>query len=340
MYVLTKEGKDRVRGYIRELRAKRKEILDAGKDTAEETKIPTEEDILSDISFMGINWSDPDGPCYYNGWGVTDNHEADYPILLKLGRDLIITEDEPAPMYELISVTRSELNITASFYDTKEEAFQAMLDDIYEMTSHKNIDEIKKAEKAGLCGLSGDNAWAATTDNDTCQWQIVEIPAAGQGHRSACKTTHDTAEDKTAIIRYTDTGRKAVENYIAALKTKQEAILKSGTGTTDETTLPTPEAILSDILFIGINWDDPSGPWYFNCWGVTDEPGSDYPICLFYGKDFVPVDKDAEKVISVVLANNIDLPDEAAHMRLYGKCKHEALQRFSSSQIMAAMKLF
>lgn len=196
MYVLTKEGKERVRGYIRELRAKRKELLDAGKDTAEETTIPTEEDILSDISFMDINWNDPDGPCYYNGWGVTDNHEADYPILLKLGRDLIITEDEPAPMYELISVTRSELNITTSFHDTKEESFQAMLDDIYEMTPHKNIDEIKKAEKAGLCGLSDDDAWAETADNDTCQWQIVEIPAAGQGHRRKISTDKGTVWEK------------------------------------------------------------------------------------------------------------------------------------------------
>lgn len=87
MYVLTNEGKDRVRGYIRELRAKRKEILDAGKDTADETKIPTAEDILSDISFMGIDWDDPSGPCYVNGWGVTDNYDADYPLSLNLGRD-------------------------------------------------------------------------------------------------------------------------------------------------------------------------------------------------------------------------------------------------------------
>ena len=52
--------------YIRELEAKREEILDAGKDTADETTIPTAEDILSDVSFMGINWADPDGPCYCN----------------------------------------------------------------------------------------------------------------------------------------------------------------------------------------------------------------------------------------------------------------------------------
>lgn len=92
-YVLTENGKENVRSYIRELEAKRKEILDAGKDTADETSLPTEEDILSDVELTGISWDDPDGPCYYNGWGVTDNYEADAPICLKLGRDLIIEDD-------------------------------------------------------------------------------------------------------------------------------------------------------------------------------------------------------------------------------------------------------
>lgn len=334
-YVLTEKGKENVRSYIRELEAKRKEILDAGKDTADETTIPTAEDILSDVSFMGINWGDPDGPCYYNGWRVTDNHEADAPILLKLGRDLIIEDD--SPRYMLISVTRCDLEIAESFYLTKEEAVEAMINDIIDSTPYESLEEIEAAAKAGECGFLDTEAWAETHQFGTCQWKIVEIPAAGQGLRSACKKTPDTAG---AIIRYTDTGRKVVENYIAALKTKQEDILKSGTDTADETTLPTPEVILSDILFIGINWDTPDGPWYLNGWGVTDNLETSYPICLYYGKDFVPVDKDAEKVISVVLANGINLPDEAAHMRLYGKCEHEALQQFSNSQIMAAMKLF
>ena len=91
MYVLTKEGKDRVRGYIRELRAKRKEILDAGKDTAEDTHLPREDDILSDIAFTGIDWDDPNGPCYVNGWGVTDSYDADYPLRLNLGRETLST---------------------------------------------------------------------------------------------------------------------------------------------------------------------------------------------------------------------------------------------------------
>ncbi len=81
---LTDKGKLAARNYIRELRAKRKEILDAGKDTADETELPTEELIEEDVNFLGI---DSDGE-YYNGWGVTDHYDADLPLLLKIGRDL------------------------------------------------------------------------------------------------------------------------------------------------------------------------------------------------------------------------------------------------------------
>lgn len=83
-FKLTEYGKKAVADYIRELEAKRKEILDAGKDTADNTTLPTEEDIISDVNCLGLD----DNGEYYNGWAVTDNYDADYPILLKLGRDL------------------------------------------------------------------------------------------------------------------------------------------------------------------------------------------------------------------------------------------------------------
>ena len=82
-YKLNKRGKEEVEDYIRELEAKRKEILDAGKDTSEETSLPTSDDIEADITFTGI---DDDGE-YYNGWPVTDHYDADRPILLKINRD-------------------------------------------------------------------------------------------------------------------------------------------------------------------------------------------------------------------------------------------------------------
>ena len=88
MWFLKDDGKKCAENYIKELKAKRKEILDAGLDTADETEIPTVEDIIADIDLIGINWDDPDGACYYNGWAVTDNHDADYPLLLKVGRDI------------------------------------------------------------------------------------------------------------------------------------------------------------------------------------------------------------------------------------------------------------
>ncbi len=79
MFYLTELGKQEVDTYIREAKAKRKEILDAGIDTAEETQLPDEDDILMDIAHF-----EEDGE-YCNGWGVTDNYDADYPLYLKRG---------------------------------------------------------------------------------------------------------------------------------------------------------------------------------------------------------------------------------------------------------------
>ena len=82
----TEKGREKVKAYIKELESKRKEILDAGKDTADDTYIPTLEDILNDASrFIGVENGE-----YFNSWGVTDNYDADNAICLTLGEDIEI----------------------------------------------------------------------------------------------------------------------------------------------------------------------------------------------------------------------------------------------------------
>lgn len=90
MYKLTKKGQMVAKLYIEELEAKRKEILDAKLDTDDETNLPTIQDIEADINFIGV---DEEGD-YYNGWGVTDNYNADAPIGLKLNIDFFDTEEK------------------------------------------------------------------------------------------------------------------------------------------------------------------------------------------------------------------------------------------------------
>ena len=82
----TEKGREKVKAYIKELEAKRKEILDAGKDTADDTYIPTLEDILDDASY----WFVVEHGEYCNNWGVTDNYDADNAICLILGEDIEI----------------------------------------------------------------------------------------------------------------------------------------------------------------------------------------------------------------------------------------------------------
>ena len=83
VFKLTETGKRNAKHYIRELAAKRKEILDAGLDTADDTSLPDLEDIENDVNSFGIN---DDGE-YWNGWAVTDSYDADMPPCLQIGKD-------------------------------------------------------------------------------------------------------------------------------------------------------------------------------------------------------------------------------------------------------------
>ena len=89
LYKLTNQGIEKCKQFIVECEAKRKEILDANKDTAEDTNIPTIEDIENDINMFGV---DEDGN-YFNCWGVTDNYNSDYLIGLTLEIDFIDIEN-------------------------------------------------------------------------------------------------------------------------------------------------------------------------------------------------------------------------------------------------------
>ena len=83
----TEKGKRKVNVFIAELKAKRKEILDAGKDTADKTVLPDTADILDDIE-----WSVDENGEYCTTWGCTDN--ADLPIFLKAGEDFVDDEEK------------------------------------------------------------------------------------------------------------------------------------------------------------------------------------------------------------------------------------------------------
>ena len=87
MYKLTKQGVKKCESFIAECKAKRKEILDAGIDTANDTTIPTVKDIECDLEQFVDNHGE-----YYNCWGVTDNHDSDEPICLKFGTDFVFNK--------------------------------------------------------------------------------------------------------------------------------------------------------------------------------------------------------------------------------------------------------
>lgn len=89
-YVLTDAGRRCVTDFLSNCAAKRKEILDAGKDTVDETELPTEADIIADLN-NGVGVDDEGD--YYNNWGVTDHYDSDYPLSLSYGEDFMYLID-------------------------------------------------------------------------------------------------------------------------------------------------------------------------------------------------------------------------------------------------------
>lgn len=90
-YVLTETGRKKCEIYITDLKAKRKEVLDAGIDTAHHTFVNyTPEELLEDLLL-----DYPDGNREIRGvYGVTDHYDADYPICLKYGTDFLKKESD------------------------------------------------------------------------------------------------------------------------------------------------------------------------------------------------------------------------------------------------------
>lgn len=88
-YVFTANGYRTAKRFIAECEAKRKEILDAGIDTADETELPTAQDILDDVN-VGVGLDDENE--YINSWGITD-HFGSQPLLLIVGEDIILADE-------------------------------------------------------------------------------------------------------------------------------------------------------------------------------------------------------------------------------------------------------
>lgn len=88
-YVFTVNGYRTVKRFIAECAAKRKEILDAGIDTADETELPTAQDILDDVN-TGVGLDEENE--YFDSWGITDHYNS-HPLSLVVGEDIILMDE-------------------------------------------------------------------------------------------------------------------------------------------------------------------------------------------------------------------------------------------------------
>lgn len=88
-YVFTVNGYRTAKRFIAECEAKRKEILDAGIDTADETDLPTAQDILDDIN-VGVGLDEENE--YFDSWGITDHYNS-HPLSLVVGEDIVLVDE-------------------------------------------------------------------------------------------------------------------------------------------------------------------------------------------------------------------------------------------------------
>jgi hypothetical protein len=88
-YTYTPIGRLKACHFIRVCEVKRKEILDAGIDTADETELPTAQDILDDVN-TGVGLDEENE--YFDSWGITD-HFNSHPLSLVVGEDIILTDE-------------------------------------------------------------------------------------------------------------------------------------------------------------------------------------------------------------------------------------------------------
>lgn len=88
-YTYTPKGRWKACHFIRECEVKRKEILDAGIDTAGETELPTAQDILDDVNVgVGLDGENE----YFNSWGITDQISS-CALSLVVGEDIILADE-------------------------------------------------------------------------------------------------------------------------------------------------------------------------------------------------------------------------------------------------------
>ena len=159
VFSATKEGLEKISSYISELEAKRKEILDAGLDTVEaDDLLPTVGDIVNDIQFA----YDAELKEYLQGWGVTPDYDADYPLHLELNKDFVKTK--------VLQVTRQGMEPDDDVWVTIKQGNRTGCF----ITSVSKLDE-KKQEFKKMQEKYGSVAFDASLTDEACAKILIAM---------------------------------------------------------------------------------------------------------------------------------------------------------------------
>lgn len=80
-------------------------------------------------------------------------------------------------MFLLVCTTRDELIIHTEFHPTKEDAIDAMIQDMIRMTNSESLDELlEKFDEDETDFSKTEEAWVETRHAGTGHWKIIEVP--------------------------------------------------------------------------------------------------------------------------------------------------------------------
>lgn len=133
MYLLTKEGKEKVESYIEKFQQHQSVMISNGIDTVINTKLPTVEEVLDDINsevFILRDCNDNRQRMYTRNWSITDHFSEE--IRLYFDDDF---EDASEVLDECSRIANIILNMSlgmdyASGIDSYEEDLDLMINEI------------------------------------------------------------------------------------------------------------------------------------------------------------------------------------------------------------------
>lgn len=105
-YAFTETGAKEIKSWWIDALAKKKDIMDAGIDTDDNTHFPDADEVYEDVLSDFYEFVDDEGD-YYNCWGLTDNYDTEM-LALSVGSDVMLYIEGEVPELPVMEISSDE----------------------------------------------------------------------------------------------------------------------------------------------------------------------------------------------------------------------------------------